>query len=439
MTWLFSSVGGAGDPAGAGINGTEGRAVMAESVRFATLVKRWMIGLFAACLLAVGVYVLMTRSGEAQPRQADKRPAMGARNTPVVAVAAKTSEINIYLNGLGSVIPMNTVTVKSRVDGQLMRVLFKEGQLVHSGELLAQIDPRPFEVQLIQAEGQMARDQAQMKNAQLDLERYRDLYKQNFIPKQQLDTQEALVRQYEGIVKADQGQIDNAKLQLTYSSITAPINGRVGLRLVDAGNIVHANDPNGLLVITQLQPITVVFALAEDHLPSVFERLKAGKQLVVEAFDREQKRKLATGTLLTVDNQIDPTTGTVRLKAVFPNDDSSLFPNQFVNARLLLDIKQGVTVVPSAAVQRGPKGTFVYVVNEAEQTVSVRAVTVGVAQGEEAAIDTGLTSGEVVVVDGTEQLREGSKVELRPAAGAVPASQEAPAPGGEGRTRGKRT
>ncbi|HQV46171.1 MAG TPA: MdtA/MuxA family multidrug efflux RND transporter periplasmic adaptor subunit, partial [Nitrospira sp.] len=419
--------------------GTEGIAAMAESVRFATLVKRWMIGLCAACLLAVGVYVLMTRSGEAQPRQAEKRPAMGARSTPVVAVAAKTSEINIYLNGLGSVIPMNTVTVKSRVDGQLMRVLFKEGQLVHSGELLAQIDPRPFEVQLIQAEGQMARDQAQMKNAQLDLERYRDLYKQNFIPKQQLDTQEALVRQYEGIVKADQGQIDNAKLQLTYSSITAPINGRVGLRLVDAGNIVHANDPNGLLVITQLQPITVVFALAEDHLPSVFERLKAGKQLVVEAFDREQKRKLATGTLLTVDNQIDPTTGTVRLKAVFPNDDSSLFPNQFVNARLLLDIKQGVTVVPSAAVQRGPKGTFVYVVNEAEQTVSVRAVTVGVAQGEEAAIDTGLTSGEVVVVDGTEKLREGSKVELRPAAGAVPASQEAPAPGGEGRTRGKRT
>ena len=439
MPRLFASVGGADDPADAGINGTEGRAVMAESVRFATLVKRWMIGLFAACLLAVGVYVLMTRSGEAQPRQADKRPAMGARNTPVVAVAAKTSEINIYLNGLGSVIPMNTVTVKSRVDGQLMRVLFKEGQLVHDGELLAQIDPRPFQVQLIKAEGQMARDQAQMKNAQLDLERYRDLYTQHFIPKQQLDTQEALVRQYEGIVKADQGQIDNAKLQLTYSSITAPINGRVGLRLVDAGNIVHANDPNGLMVITQLQPITVVFALAEDHLPAVFERLKAGKQLVVEAFDREQKRKLATGTLLTVDNQIDPTTGTVRLKAVFPNDDSALFPNQFVNARLLLDIKQGVTVVPSAAVQRGPKGTFVYVVNEAEHTVSVRAVTVGVAQGEEAAIDTGLASGEVVVVDGTEKLREGSKVELRPAAGAVPASQDAPAPGGEGSTRGTRT
>jgi multidrug efflux system membrane fusion protein len=267
-------------------------------------------------------------------------------------------------------------------------------------------------VQLVQAEGQMARDVAALKNAKLDYQRYQGLYEQGYVPKQQVDTQEAMVRQSEGIVKTDQGQIDNAKLQLVYSRITAPISGRVGLRLVDPGNMVRANDMNGLLVITQLTPITVVFTIPEDNLPSVLDRLKAGQQLTVDAFDREQKNKLASGTLLTVDNQIDPNTGTVRLKAVFPNDDGALFPNQFVNARLLLEVKRGMTLVPSAAVQRGAKGTFVYVVKE-DKTVAVRPVTVGVSHGEDASINSGLAPNELVVVDGTEKLREGSKVEVR--------------------------
>ena len=285
----------------------------------------------------------------------------------------------------------------------------------------------------------MARDRSQLKNAQLDLQRYRGLLKEGYIPKQQLDTQEALVRQLEGMVQTDQGQIDNAKLQITYSRITAPINGRIGLRLVDQGNLVRASDANGLLVITQLQPITVVFTIAEDSLPAVLDKLKTGEQLTVEAFDREQKRKLATGTLLTVDNQIDPNTGTVRLKAVFPNDDSELFPNQFVNARLLLDVKRGATVVPSAALQRGPIGTFVYVVNT-DQTVGVRPVSVGVIHGEETSIDTGLSPEELVVVDGTEKLREGSKVEIQGQNGSPgKGGTDQPSQGAEKPRRGKRS
>lgn len=334
----------------------------------------------------------------------------GDRPVPVIATAAKTGDVNVYLAGLGSVTPVATVAVRSRVDGQLMSVLFKEGQVVRAGELLAEIDPRPYQVQLATAEGQMARDQALLKNARIDLERYRVLLQQDSIAKQQYDTQEALVRQYEATVKIDQAAIDTAKLQLTYCRVTAPVGGRLGLRQVDAGNIVRAGDATGLVVIAQLQPITVVFTIPEDSLPPVMAKLRAGQKLPVDAYDRADKAKLASGMLLTADNQIDPATGTVKLKAQFPNADNALFPSQFANVRMLVDVKRDAVLVPSAAVQRGTPGTFVYVVG-AEGTVSVRRVKLGPAQGESVSVESGLAAGEMVVVDGADKLREGAKVD----------------------------
>ena len=351
--------------------------------------KRWLIGLLALILVVAAIYLRRARSGDAQSGSTSRRSATRPQEIPVVTAVTKTGDMKVYLNGLGSVVPYNTITVKSRVDGQLIKVLFQEGQAVSTGQLLAEIDPRPFEVQLAQAEGQMARDQALLVNAKLDLERYRVLFSQDSVPKQQLDTQESLVRQYEGVVKADQGQVDNAKLQLTYCHITAPISGRLGLRLVDVGNMVHAYDTNGLVVITQVQPIAVVFTLPEDNLPALLAKMKTGAKLPVEALDREQKNRLATGSLETIDNQIDPSTGTVKVKAVFANSDSELFPNQFVNARLLVDTLHDVTLVPNAAIQHSPQSAFVYVV-KTDQTVEARNVEVKLTEGNETAIAKGL-------------------------------------------------
>ena len=401
-------------------------------VRRSLLRRNWIWA--AALVLAIGAaafYLLQT--SDAQQR-ASRRALDASRATPVVAAAARSGDVSIYLNGLGTVTPLKTVTVRSRVDGELMRVLFTEGQTVKAGDLLAEIDPRAFQVQLTQMEGQMARDQALLENSRIDLQRYRTLFAQDSIAKQQVDTQEALVRQYEGTVKADQGQVDNARLQLAYARVTAPISGRLGLRLVDQGNIVHANDANGLVVIAQLQPVAAVFTIPQDNLPDLLKRMRAGGRVPVEAFDRAQKVKLASGVLLTVDNQIDPATGTVKLKAQFPNDDNSLFPNQFVNVRMLVDTLHGATIVPAAAVQRSAQGTFVYVVRD-DKTAALRKVSVGVAEGDNVTIDAGLAPGELVVVEGVDRLRDGTKVEIPgPGGTAAPAGNGGASKGG-GRRR----
>jgi multidrug efflux system membrane fusion protein len=330
---------------------------------------------------------------------------------PVVAGVAQMGDIPIYLSGLGTVVPQRTVTVRSRVDGELLRVNFTEGQYVKEGELLAQVDPRPFQVQLDQMEGQLIKDQALLANARIDLERYRTLFKQDSIASQQVDTQAALVQQYEGTVRTDKALVDNARLQLSYARITAPISGRLGLRQTDPGNIVHAADANGVVVITEVQPITVVFTLPQDNLPAVLQRMKGNAKLAVEAWDRGFRARLASGELLTVDNVIDITTGTVKLKAKFANADLALFANQFVNARMLLDTRSGVLTIPSAALQRGSQGSFVYVVKE-DNTVSVRPVKLGPADAERVAVESGLAEGERVVTDGMDRLREGARVQV---------------------------
>ncbi|MGB7844980.1 MAG: MdtA/MuxA family multidrug efflux RND transporter periplasmic adaptor subunit [Candidatus Acidiferrum sp.] len=383
--------------------------------------NRWWIWLVIVAIVAGGWWYLRSRGAQATNAAGT---AAGAGNgagkggspanfaVPVVVATAHRGDLPVYFNGLGTVTAFNTVTVRSRVDGQIVKINFTEGQYVKEGDALIEIDPRPYQVQLEQAEGQLAKDQAQLRDMQVDYERYTLLFKEGVIPKQQLDTQQAQVGTYEGAIKADKGTIDNAKLQITYSHIMAPISGRVGLRLVDMGNIVHASDTNGLLVITQLQPIALLFSLPQDQLPQVIAKMHSGKTLAVEAYDRDNSAKIATGKLLTIDNQIDTTTGTYKLKAVFDNAKNELFPNQFVNVHLLVDTKKGVILVPTTAVLRGPQGTYVFAV-DGSNTVKVKNITIAETTGNFAGISAGLGDGEVVVVDGQDKLKEGSKVDPR--------------------------
>lgn len=370
-------------------------------------IRSWK--LWAAAVAVLLVAFVFIRGGKKNPKPA-------ARAVPVIVAQAMKGDMPVTLTGLGTVTPTDAVTVRSRVDGQLVRVAFTEGQMVRKGELLAEIDPRPFLVQVTQAEGQLAKDQAALKNAKMDLARLQGLIGQGIIPQQQLDAQQAAVDQAAASVKSDGGTLANAQLNLDYSRITSPTDGRAGLRLVDPGNMVHASDANGLVVITPVHPISVVFSLPADQVPPVQAKLRRGRKLAVEAYDRDLKAKLASGVLLAVDNQVDPATGTVKLKAIFPNQDDALFPNQFVNARLELDTLKGVVQVPSAAVQRGTGTPFVFVVGP-DGTASLREVEVGITDGDTTALSRGVAPGESVVVDGVDKLRPGMKVAAATAAG----------------------
>jgi multidrug efflux system membrane fusion protein len=380
---------------------------------------RWWVWVAGALLLAmIGYWLLVRNSAARSASQASS--AMGHQAVPVTVAPATQGEFSRYITALGSVTPYYTVTVKTRVDGQLDTVNFKEGQMVAEGELLAQVDPRPFQAALEQAQGQLAKDKASLAYARVTIERDQVLFNHNVISRDALDSQTSTLGQYEGAIETDQANIDTARLNLIYSHITSPLSGRIGLRLVDPGNIIHATDTTGIAVITQLQPIAVLFNIPEDDLPKVLSTLKTGRTMTVQAYDRDMKNRLADGSLLTLDNQIDPTTGTIRLKASFPNTDNALFPNQFVNVKLLVDTDPKAVIVQASAIQRSPQGAFVFVVKP-DQTVAVRDITVGAIQGETASIRSGLQPGETVVTDGVDKLQAGSKVRVQ----AQPATAQA--------------
>ena len=368
-----------------------------------------MIRAVMICTLAsVCAFLFGCSSADSKQQNAH---AAGPRSISVSVAPVQRQDVPVYLSGLGTVTAFNTANLKSRVDGQIMKVNFREGQDVHQGELLIEIDARPYEVQLEQMQAQLFRDQAQLRDARLNLERYTALIPSGSIAQQQVDTQKALVDQLDGTVRNDQAQIDTAKLNITYCHITAPFNGRVGLRQVDPGNIVHASDTTPMLILTQLQPIAVIFTLPEDVLPKVAQQMRQ-RTLEVDAFSRDDQTKLAMGKLLTIDNQIDPTTGTAKLKAVFDNRDNKLWPNQFVNADLLVETRKNSTVVPTAALLRGPQGTFVYTVNP-DKTVQDKPVTVALTQGDTTVVSSGVNPGETVVTDGQDKLQRGSRIEPR--------------------------
>jgi multidrug efflux system membrane fusion protein len=376
--------------------------------------SRAKVSLVILGILVIGILVIRHHQERNQAGKVAKAPPA----IPVATTIAKKGDIGVYIEALGTVTPVYTVNAISRVQGQITSVNYREGQIVKKGDLLVQIDARPYEAAVVQAQGTLAHDQGELKEAEIDLQRYRKAYKKNAIAKQLLDDQEQIVLQDQGTVQADQGALETAKLNVVYCNITSPIDGRVGLRLVDPGNMIQANSTTPLVVVTQIQPITVIFSVAEDYISQIQDQIKNGTGMTVEAYDRSQEKKIATGDFLTLDNQVDTTTGTVKVRAIFANENNQLFPNQFVNAKLLVKTQKDSTLISSAAIQRGAEGTFVYVVNPSNQTVELKKIVPGTTDGNETAVE-GIHPGDTLVENGFDKLQNGAKIAVHQLAGQV--------------------